>query len=431
MGIVNRITEYEKNVMKNMYNNGNSCSEIGEKLNRSESTIRNHLKEMGMFKSSANPLRADEKEFIKKKYLDGARPFEIAQQCNRDSTVIIDYLRRVKLYVETKRKYSKEEIEFMSECYKYGKTEEIFEKFPSITISTLKSMINKLGVQKGGRKKWTKEELEYLKDNYFTNTLEELEEALNYTHTQSAIQTKAFKYYGYSKSIKWTDEENETMQKYYQILPVEEVCKMLPNRSKDAVIAHAKVLGLNSYTYLSTYWTDEETELLLNNWETLSDEELSVLIRRDIRSIKDKRWYLGLKRIGVNPGKYLDIKKYIRGQLWPWKSDSMKNCNYQCVLTGSKEFQVHHIVSFNDICNSVFEDNRIGIKEINEYSLGELDEIAKLVLEKHKEYPLGVCISKELHKLFHKIYGKCGNDQSQWEKFVLDYSSGKYKGLIA
>ena len=127
MGIVNRITEREKNVMKDMYNNGNSCSTIGKSLNRSESTIRNHLKEMGIFKSSANPLRIDEKEFIKKKYLDGVRPFEIAQQCNRDSTVIIDYLRRVNLYVETRKKYSKEEIEFISECYKNGKTEEISE----------------------------------------------------------------------------------------------------------------------------------------------------------------------------------------------------------------------------------------------------------------------------------------------------------------
>ena len=41
----------------------------------------------------------------------------------------------------------------------------------------------------------------------------------------------------------------------------------------------------------------------------------------------------------------------------------------------------------------------------------------------------GVCISKELHTLFHKIYGY-KNTKEQFEQFATDYKSGVYNELL-
>jgi len=47
--------------------------------------------------------------------------------------------------------------------------------------------------------------------------------------------------------------------------------------------------------------------------------------------------------------------------------------------------------------------------------------------EVHSKYPLGVCVRKDIHVLFHRIYGSGGNTPEQWESFVKDYKQGKYK----
>ena len=49
----------------------------------------------------------------------------------------------------------------------------------------------------------------------------------------------------------------------------------------------------------------------------------------------------------------------------------------------------------------------------------------------HDKYPLGVCVRKDIHKLFHQIYGAGGNTENQWNKFVEDFKNGVYKDRIS
>ncbi|MGN1221727.1 MAG: hypothetical protein ACI4TT_00665, partial [Christensenellales bacterium] len=58
---------------------------------------------------------------------------------------------------------------------------------------------------------------------------------------------------------------------------------------------------------------------------------------------------------------------------------------------------------------------------IDDYSKNELDYILEIFLEKHNQYPLGVCIRKDIHDLFHKIYGSGGNTEIQWKNFINNY----------
>ena len=49
----------------------------------------------------------------------------------------------------------------------------------------------------------------------------------------------------------------------------------------------------------------------------------------------------------------------------------------------------------------------------------------------HKKYPIGVCVRKDLHNLFHNIYGSGGNTEEQWNTFYNDFNNGLYDEQIA
>ena len=46
--------------------------------------------------------------------------------------------------------------------------------------------------------------------------------------------------------------------------------------------------------------------------------------------------------------------------------------------------------------------------------------------ELQKQYPMGICLQKEVHTLFHNIYGYGNNTPEQWYEFVSDFKNGKY-----
>ena len=59
-----------------------------------------------------------------------------------------------------------------------------------------------------------------------------------------------------------------------------------------------------------------------------------------------------------------------------------------------------------------------------------LDTMIKIFSSVHEKYPLGVCVRKDIHNLFHRIYGSGGNNENQWEKFISDFRDGVYKDII-
>lgn len=111
-----------------------------------------------------------------------------------------------------------------------------------------------------------------------------------------------------------------------------------------------------------------------------------------------------------------------------WKKESMKNCNYKCIITGNRFDDIHHIHGLNLILNETINDLNILIKEtMNEYSDEELKSILTLFRLKQNKYPLGICLAKNVHSLFHNTYGYGNNTESQWVEFVKDYKNKKFK----
>ena len=124
------------------------------------------------------------------------------------------------------------------------------------------------------------------------------------------------------------------------------------------------------------------------------------------------------------------LSKYLRGQNQKWKNDSMKQCDYKCVLTNSKKFEIHHLYSVSNIIEDVFKENNISYYEsFSDYSDEELSFILQKFLEIQSRYPLGECIDKKLHSLFHSLYGQYYNTPEQWDRFKSDYLKGVYKNI--
>ena len=122
----------------------------------------------------------------------------------------------------------------------------------------------------------------------------------------------------------------------------------------------------------------------------------------------------------------------LRNNIKQWKKDSIANCNYKCNITGKKFDIIHHLYSYTKIVRDTLEELNLPICEkIGDYNDNELKLILDKCLEIHYRYPLGVCLNKNIHNLFHKIYGKEGNTTpEQFYEFRNRYYNGEFDNLL-
>lgn len=366
-------------------------------------------------------------------YKEGNNVQSISKILKIKSDTVVKYLDERN--IRTKKSnilLSDEDKEIILNLYVDGNFEQIFNKYPYIKRQTVYTLASKHGIK---REKffWSKEDIDILIENY-GKTYKEIRAILNNKYSESAIREKAIKL-GLTTPRDWLDEEIEILTKYYSNIPKEEFLKMLPKRTDDAIVCMAMKLNVKSYQYLNEKYSDEEKQFIIDNHQYMTDYELSKALNKPLSGIQEQRRKLGIYYLNKDYSGYENIIKFLRGHIQEWKNKSLEDCNYQCVLTGSKDFQIHHLYSFNMIVKETFEileqKGLLKTNNIEDYSKEELDGVLKIFLEIHNNYPLGVCVRNDIHDLFHKIYGSGGNTEIQWELFVADYKQHKYDTQLA
>jgi len=125
-----------------------------------------------------------------------------------------------------------------------------------------------------------------------------------------------------------------------------------------------------------------------------------------------------------------NLVKFLRSSINSWKLESMKNSDFKCVLTGTKDnLIVHHLYPFKKIMEITLKELNLPIHESElDYSKEELSSIIKKLNEVHYRYPLGVALTEEVHKEFHKMYGDDEGILETFFQYATDYFGKEIKG---
>ncbi|MFS0643688.1 SANT/Myb-like DNA-binding domain-containing protein [Siminovitchia sp. 179-K 8D1 HS] len=275
------------------------------------------------------------------------------------------------------------------------------------------------------------------------------------------------------KTPEWTKEEDSLLIEIYPDNRNEDIIDRFPNRTSKALIDRARLLGIKKselgrekiYKTHSErmkeecHWigkpkSNEEkaylSQLMKKRWENDYENMLANAqyertseLRDYMRKLRKQegRWRGNNNPRHKNPLKGSDNPRWLggitpllfwfRNQLEDWKKDSMEFHNYTCVLTGKNFDEIHHLYSFREIVQETLDelDWQYG-KTLEECSEDELEVLRETIIKNNKKYGLGVCLTKEVHKLYHDLYGYGGNTPEQFEEFMQKYRQGEFNEIL-
>lgn len=424
-----------KDILEQMikeYHNGMDLIKLSEKYKFQEQTIQKHFLKSGIriTKGNAKKFSKHELENIINDYKNGMKPFELSKKYKRLSGTIIGKLKSIGLYQNSSYRFSSEDIEFLKKHYPIGDWESIYKRFPNVKKQSIHAKMSAINIHMDNYY-WTKEDENILRNKYseMYGHIEDLVDLFNNKYTYSSIVSKANKMGLKTRSF-WSEDEISILKSKYSSCTIDEILTFFPNRSRQTIIQKAVSLGLTSKLVIDTEYSESERKFVLDNYIKHTDKELGKLLNRSASSVNNYRCRNGLLNTHEKYS-YKDLSDYIRGNNFKWKKESMIDCNYKCILTHERFDDIHHVYSFNLILSEVLELLNITIKPcIDDYSKDELQNILDLFIIIQNKHPLGVCLTKEVHTLFHNKYGYGNNTQNQWNEFVKDYNNGKYSNEL-
>ena len=244
-------------------------------------------------------------------------------------------------------KYTDEDIEFLRKYYPIGDWDTIFTRFPNSNKDKIYNVCCKRGI------------------------------SANYYDRDKNLKSEYYKNMVNNRS-KWCDHEVEILRNNYSVMPVVDIMKLLPKRTYNSIILKANKLSLVSYIRQQQLYSDDDVVFIESNWKIMSVEEIAIALNRTKRAIKAVRNNIGLFRQNKEKTHYENLTKFFRGQIHQWKNLSLEKCNYQCILTGSKDFAIHHIISFNIIVKKFISECDMLLKDnFEDYTINELNEISQ------------------------------------------------------
>lgn len=265
--------------------------------------------------------------------------------------------------------------------------------------------------------KWSEDDLKILKDNYKDYTNRELQEKFFPNRTVRAIECEA-------QVMGWNGKSEDALKR---------------SRMSQANIVRDLMTG----RIISEEWRRKISETKKEYYKThdswwkgrqRSQEQCKGMSERlkaqgkwkgndNPRHIKPLNGELnGRWRGGIN-------KTYceLRSDTKDWQQESMKFCNYKCVVTGGGFDNVHHTTAFRDIVDESFLITKIEIKDkVQDYDVEDFEILRQVMINLHILYGYGACIQKDVHKLYHDNYGYINFSPYTFLEFLYDIDSGLY-----
>lgn len=268
---------------------------------------------------------------------------------------------------------------------------------------------------------WKDDEIEILRDNFGILSYKEMTNLFTPSKTIDEIKRKAIDL-GLTHNREWSDEEIKILKENYSNVSCDDIRKLLPSRTASSIRGQARKYNLMSYYYSSRKYTEDEETYLKENYLYCTNKELAEHLNREESAIAQHLWVQGLYR-PIDKRGYDTIAEHIRAKLIPWKIKFRSDNNYTCALTGShSNIIVHHIRGLNLILEEAINKINFPIYEdIKEYSEDQLNELFNIYFELQEQYHSYICITEDIHKQFHNIYGYGDNTEEQWNEFVNQY----------
>jgi len=375
-------------------------------------------------------LTEDQKKQIIEMYISGMSCNKIFATIGFGRESIKKCLMDAGIYNSNRRykKYSDDDIEYIKHYYQIGDWDSIFKKYPFMNKQNVYDMAKKNNFSADFHV-WKRQDELIVKENMYTKSFKEISNLINNRKSPEQVKLKAYRL-GYRNDDSWTEEEVDILKENYSLLPTSELMKLLPrHKTKECIQMKAGKYNLRSYYSLHCLWTDDEKQFIKDNWQYMSDAELADKLHRPQRNVKYQRSRLGLFRSDPFAEINDRLNYYLRRHSHGWRKNSIESCNNRCVLTGSEDFEVHHLYPVNQIISDLLFELNLENKNIDDYTEEELSLITDKFKEKQNEY-LGVCIRQDIHNLFHSIYGDAATKED-WDQFVIDFKNEKYAKYIA
>lgn len=281
--------------------------------------------------------------------------------------------------------------------------------------------------------KWSQADISLLRKYYGKINIKDLQRKLSKQWKLKAIKAKS-QILGLGKDRMWSDKEIAILKEYYPKITMFELLELLPNRTLPSIKGKARVLGIKSKFSAEVLYSKGEIDYLQSNYLKQTNEELADNLgnNRTANGISQKLRFLGLFRpYEIKKDGYTTLQAFVRERLTSWRNEVRESSNYTCCLTGFRSnIVVHHCRGFSILFQETIDALNFQIKDnFSDYNDEELLAFVSKFTEIQDYYNSFVCVTEDIHKMFHKMYGYGDNTEEQWDEFVYNYKIGKYRNI--
>lgn len=132
-------------------------------------------------------------------------------------------------------------------------------------------------------------------------------------------------------------------------------------------------------------------------------------------------------------GGVTDLSTHIRNEVvYKYHKDIIKLNNFTCELSNIRgcHLEVHHTYAFRLILEDTLALLNLPVNpSVGEYTEEELSAIRSVFTEIQASHE-SIVLSKEIHKLFHDIYGRIDFTIADFQEFRERYDSGEFTELL-